>query len=274
MKQNVIKEDISWEIMVLISPKLIYAKVDKNNLLRKIFEILENDHFVQEGLKMANINAVTRLNYNDHGVMHSRIVAGSALEMLDILLSRGFTPSSVKAGIGNIDDAKLIVLAGAYLHDIGNAIHRKYHNLHGYILADKVLDKVLPLIYNDRRKVEDIKFEILHAIFSHDEEVNALSLEAGIVKIADGTDMAEGRARIPYKRGKLDIHAFSALAIKTVEVIEGAKRPIEIVVDMENEAGVFQIEEVLGKKIKTSGISKLVKVTALKKGVKLKELYL
>ena len=263
MKQNVIKEDISWEIMVLISPKLIYAKVDKNNLLRKIFEILENDHFVQEGLKMANINAVTRLNYNDHGVMHSRI-----------LLSRGFTPSSVKAGIGNIDDAKLIVLAGAYLHDIGNAIHRKYHNLHGYILADKVLDKVLPLIYNDRRKVEDIKFEILHAIFSHEEEVNALSLEAGIVKIADGTDMAEGRARIPYKRGKLDIHAFSALAIKTVEVIEGAKRPIEIVVDMENEAGVFQIEEVLGKKIKTSGISKLVKVTALKKGVKLKELYL
>ncbi len=259
--------------MALISPNLVYEKIRENLILEKLFYILESDIEVQEGLKMANINAVSRLNYNDHGVTHSRIVAGSALEMLDILVSKGFTPSSVKAGIGTLEDAKIIVLAGAYLHDIGNAVHRKFHNIHGYLIADRILDRILPLIYKDQKKIKDIKFEILHTIFAHDEEVHALSLEAGLVKVADGTDMAEGRARIPYKRGKLDIHALSALAIKTVEILSGENRPIKILVDMENEAGVFQIEEVLGKKIQTSGINELIEVIALKKGVKLKDFY-
>lgn len=132
---------------------------------------------------------------------------------------------------------------------------------------------MLPAIYEDPKKARDVKFEILHTIFAHDEEVVALSLEAGIVKVADGLDMAEGRARIPYKKGKLDIHAFSALAIKTVEILEGGKRPIKVIVDMENEAGIFQVEEVLGRKIRTSGIGRLIEIEALKKGVKLKTFY-
>ena len=259
--------------MVLVSPNLIYDKVRKHRNLKKLFYTLERDVEVQEGLKMANINAVSRLHYNDHGVMHSRIVAGSALEMLEILVSRGFTPSTVSDGIGTIEDSKIIVLAGAYLHDIGNAIHRKAHNIHGYLLADKILDRILPAIYDDLKKARDIKFEILHTIFAHDEEVIALSLEAGIVKVADGLDMAEGRARIPYKKGKLDIHAFSALAIKSVEILEGRERPIKVIVDMENEAGIFQVEEVLGRKIRTSGIGELIEIEALKKRVKLKTFY-
>jgi hypothetical protein len=115
-----------------------------------------------------------------------------------------------------------------------------------------------------------VRQEILHAIFSHDEEIVPLTVEAGVVKVADGTDMAEGRARIPYKLGKSDIHGFSALAIKRVEVEKGGERPIKIVVDMENEAGIFQVEQVLGVKIKSSGIANLIEVQVLKKGEPLK----
>ena len=80
--------------------------------------------------------------------------------------------------------------------------------------------------------------------------------------------MAEGRARVPYRQGKYDIHALSALSIRRVEVARGEPRktPIRIIVDMDNEAGVFQLEEVLGKKIKTSSIAHLVEIEALKRG--------
>jgi metal-dependent HD superfamily phosphatase/phosphodiesterase len=93
-------------------------------------------------------------------------------------------------------------------------------------------------------------------------------MEAGITKVADGVDMAEGRARMPYRQGKYDIHALSALAIRRVEVTRGEpkKTPIRIIVDMDNEAGIFQVEEVLGKKIKTSSIAHLVEVEALRRG--------
>lgn len=45
-------------------------------------------------LKMANVMAVDRLKYNDHGQLHSRISAGSALEFFNIL-SRRVEPTTV-----------------------------------------------------------------------------------------------------------------------------------------------------------------------------------
>jgi hypothetical protein len=87
--------------------------------------------------------------------------------------------------------------------------------------------------------------------------------------VADGTDMAEGRARIPYKTGKVDIHSLSALSITKVEIERGDQKPVQILVSMTNPAGVFQIEQVLERKIKTSGIQDLVEVIALEKGVKI-----
>jgi metal-dependent HD superfamily phosphatase/phosphodiesterase len=88
--------------------------------------------------------------------------------------------------------------------------------------------------------------------------------------VADGTDMAEGRARIPYKTGKVDIHSLSALAIERVEITEGTEKPVRLMVHMDNVAGVFQAEEVLGRKIRTSGIQGLVEVTALENGREIK----
>ena len=84
--------------------------------------------------------------------------------------------------------------------------------------------------------------------------------------------MAEGRTRIPYNKGKKDIHSLSALAINKVEIEGGRLKPVSIKVHMENPAGVYQIEEVLGKKLKTSGISQLVEVNAILNGQEIKTL--
>lgn len=257
--------------MVVVSPSLIFSHL-KEPRVDQMFRLLENDSEVQGYLRMSNVMAVDRLSYNDHGPVHSRISAGSALEIFD-LLSKRVEPTTVESGICDFEGAKIIVLCGVYLHDIGNAVHRVDHEVHGCYIANPILDRLLHRVYpNDPDLTLKLKCEILHSIFSHDEEIQCLTLEAGTVKVADGTDMAEGRARLPYRMGKVDIHSLSALSIRRVDIEEGDEKPVRILVHMDNPAGVFQIEEVLGRKIKTSGIEHLVEVIALEKGKKIKTL--
>ena len=62
----------------------------------------------------------------------------------------------------------------------------------------------------------------------------------------------------------------SALSIKKVEIEKGKRKPVQILVNMNNPAGVFQIEKVLEKKIKTSSIAHLVSVIALENGIQIR----
>ena len=65
-------------------------------------------------------------------------------------------------------------------------------------------------------------------------------MEVGISKVADGTDMAERRARIPYQIGKVDIHSLSTLVIEKLEIMKGKKKPVDIKVTMNNPAESFR----------------------------------
>jgi len=269
IKQTTLARNKRSDGMVVVSSRLILDHLEESRV-KQMFHLLENDAEVQGYLRMSNVMAVDRLVYNDHGPVHSRISAGSALEIFDILTKR-VKPTTVENGTCGFGDAQLIVLCGAYLHDIGNSVHRETHEIHGCYIASPILDRLLHEVYRDNPELAlRLKCEILHSIFAHDEEVQCLSLESGSAKVADGTDMAEGRARIPYKTGKVDIHSLSALAIKRVEIEEGDQKPVRILVHMDNPAGVFQIEEGIGRKIKTSGIEHLVEVVALEKGKEIK----
>lgn len=249
---------------VLVSPTLAQKHVESSELLKKAYEILEQDEEVQELIKMANIMAVGRLKYNDHGIIHSRIVSGAALEIFDRLVRSGVKPTTVEFGTArNIDEAKLVVLLASYLHDVGNAVHRVNHEMMGAILAKDLIDRILTTVIPDigKRKYM-LRQEVMHAIYATEMNTNALTVEAGVVKIADGTDMAEGRARIPYKLGKLDMHAVSALSIKRVAIDSNSSTPIHIEVFMEDFAGLFQVEAVLRPKILSSGLQKYIEVYA------------
>ena len=221
---------------------------------------------------MANVMAVKRLGYNDHSPVHAKIIAGSALEIFS-LLTDAVEPSSVMNGICDYEDARLIVLLGAYLHDVGNAIHRIDHEKTGALLASNLLDRVLLDIYDDDPGLAyRVKSEVLHTLYSSDDSIPCLSVEAGVVTVADGTDMAGGRSRVPFLSGKNDIHAISAQAINKVTIVKGDMKHVSIQVFMDNPAGIFQIEEVIGKKIRSSGIGELVEVTASMNGEEIKTL--
>ena len=257
----------SWvKLVVLVSPHLVEKHVKSSNLLARAWDYVTRDLEIQELLRMSNVNAVMRLLYNDHGPVHAAIVAGSSLEIFEILLDSGITPSSIAQGVvGDVDYAKLIVLLGAYLHDIGNSIHRHNHELTGAQISYYILSRILPEIMptEDMRLIYRVRSEVMNVIYSTAMDVDALTIEASVVKVADGTDMAEGRARIPYSKGKMDMHALSALSIKRVEIEPGGTRPVRIKVTMSSYAGYFQLEQVLLPKIRRSLIGDYIEIMPL-----------
>ena len=88
------------------------------------------------------------------------------------------------------------------------------------------------------------------------------TIEAGIVRVADALDMSQGRSRIPYEAGYVDIYSVSAAAIERVEIVEGEEKPIQINILMNNSAGLFQVDELLKRKLLGSGIESYIKVRA------------
>jgi metal-dependent HD superfamily phosphatase/phosphodiesterase len=238
--------------------------------VKQVFDLLENDAEVQMYLRMANVMVVKRMHYNDHGPVHARIAAGSSLEIFS-LLNHVVEPTTVANGICDMEGAKLVSMCGSYLHDIGNCVHRTDHIMHSCYLAAPILNRIYSKVYpEDPELVLKLKCETLHAIYAHEEPVQALSVEAGVAKVADGTDMAEGRTRIPYQDGKVDMHSISATAIKRVDIEHGGYKPVSIKIYMDNPSGVFQIEEVIGKKVATSGIAHLVELVAIENGRQIK----
>ena len=139
----------------------------------------------------------------------------------------------------NLDEVMAVVFLASYLHDIGNSIHRSNHEFLGALIAKDIVDRVVRKVMDlPSRRLIAIRQEVLHAIFSSEYGVECLTTESSIVKLADGLDMSEGRARVPYKLGEFDMHAVSALSIKKVEM-EAGKRPIKISVYIDNLAGLF-----------------------------------
>jgi len=257
--------------VVVVSPELIKRFMDGDPWIKKAYEVLASDPEVQELWVMSNVMAVKRLRYNDHGPVHAQIAAGASLMLYDLLINNGVKPTLIKDGV--VDDIKytwLIPLYGALLHDIGNSIHRDLHEKLGSILAKPLIDKALRKLVNDYRLRIRLRQEIMHSIHCTAYDVDCLTIEAGCVKVGDGLDMAEGRARVPYRMGQVNIHSVSALSIERVEVVNGSRTPIKIIVYMNELAGVFQVDEVLMPKLKTTPLKDLVEVGIIVDGKELK----
>jgi metal-dependent HD superfamily phosphatase/phosphodiesterase len=205
--------------------------------------------------------AIDRMGYTDHGPTHVKIVANLALKLLRILVDRQVKPSIVRHyGMKN-EDAEVVVVLGAIFHDLGMIVIRNDHEKYSALIALEFIEKYLKPVYSEEERTIMCS-EVLHAIVAHEQPNKPLTVEAGIVSIADALDMEAGRARIPFKAGKIDIHAVSALSIEKVQITEGEKKPITIKITMSNSAGVFQIDELLKPRIENSGLQDYIHVVA------------
>jgi len=211
-------------------------------------------------LESGNIIAIDRLGYNDHGPTHVAIVANIALKLLRNLIQGGVVPSIVVDHKLKNEDAEVVVFLASIFHDIGHCVHREQHHMHSVPIAYDFLKEYFADVYSVDASAR-VTSEILHAIVGHDNHVPALSVEAGVVRIADALDMKQGRARIPFDEGSVTIHSVSAMAIEDVEIRSGEK-PVEIKITMSNSAGIFQIDNLLKVKLRDSGLEEYFTITA------------
>jgi len=232
-----------------------------NPKLQALVERINADEELRQMWRCANVNAVDRLNMSDHGEVHIRIVANAALRLLRLLREAGQTPGIMAQYHLSADDAEVVVVLAAALHDLGISIHRDNHEEFSLPLAYLKARELLTGLYPVRERTILVS-EIQHAIIAHHGDVRCLTLEAGVLKVADALDMAAGRSRIPFEAGSSSIHAVSAAAIDEVTIKKGEDRPVRVEIRMSNSASIFQVDELLRHKLQHSTLFGLVEVVA------------
>ena len=232
-----------------------------NRKLRTLIERVNADDQLKGWWHVANVNAVARMEINDHSWVHIQIVTNIALKLLRQLTKHGVEPALVRDYGMDRDDAEVTVVLGALLHCIGMAVHREGHEDWSLFLAEPKMRELLEGLYDEPERTVVI-VEVLGAITSHREDGKPLTLEAGIVRVADALDMAKGRSRIPFEHGRVSIHSLSAAAIDSVHIGDGESAPISIEIEMNNSSGVYQVDELLKAKLRGSGLEPYVEVVA------------
>lgn len=258
-------ETASSDALKLQERFLIRVPARHNPRLQKIIDRVNTDDELYTLWQVVNLNAVKRLGTSDHGPVHVQIVTNIALKLVRLLSDRGVQPTSVLDYNLTIEDAEVIVVLAALLHDVGMSIHRAGHELYSLFLAGPKIKELLDGIYDVPMRTI-LTSEILQAIISHRADSHPMTLEAGIVRVADALDMEEGRTRIPFQEGKINIHSVSAASIERISIEPGEVKPIRIVVGMSNSAGIFQLDELFKNKLEGSGLEAYVEVDASIKG--------
>ena len=240
---------------------LINLPYNSNLKLKAVLDRVNDDEYLQSLWDCVNVNAVRRMGLSDHGRVHFAIVANIALKILRNLQEANVEPNIVTDHKLTNDDAEVVVFLGAVLHDLGMVAHRENHHVLSVGLAAQLLPSLLGGIYSDRERAI-ITAETLHTIYAHESEIPQLTLEAGVVRVADALDMKEGRARIPFTAGKKDIHALSAMSIRDVRIRRSTTKPVVVEISMYNESGIFQVDQLLKKKIAGTRLEGYIEVVA------------
>jgi uncharacterized protein len=239
----------------------INVPVRRNENLRRIIGRVNRDDQLKAWWHVSNVNAVARLEINDHSWVHIQIVTNIALKLLRELAKHGIPPAMVTDYGMTLDDAEVVVALTALTHCVGMSVHRHGHEDFSLFLAEPKLRQLLEGIYEEPAKTVVVS-EVLQGIISHRSDGEPLTLEAGILRVADALDMEQGRSRIPFERGHFGIHSLSAAAIEDVSIVDGEEKPIRIEITMNNSSGIYQIDSLLKAKLRGSGLEPYVEVLA------------
>ena len=235
-----------------------------NRTLRDLIERVNRDTSLKALWHAANVNAVARMQINDHSWVHIQIVTNIGLKLLRELRRVGVEASMVRDYAMRQEDAEVVVVLGCLTHCLGMAIHRNGHEEMSLFLAADRLPALLDGLYDEPERTI-VQAEVLQTIISHRSDGRPLSVEAGVVRVADALDMAKGRSRIPFDSGRVSIHSLSAAAIEEVRISGGDGR-VRVEIEMNNSAGLYQVDNLLRSKLRGSGLEPHIDVIATIEG--------
>jgi metal-dependent HD superfamily phosphatase/phosphodiesterase len=236
------------------------APSERNPKLARLLEAVNADDKLKAQWHAAQVTA-DRLGMSDHSWVHLRIVLNSALRLFRLLHASG-VKASVETDHGfDARDAEVVIAGACLLHDLGMSIHRADHEAYSLFLAADHLDGLLAGVYEEPERTI-IASEILHAIIGHRKGGRPLTFEAGVVRVADALDMEHGRSRVNVETSLANIHSLSSAAIEEVRIVPGEQRAVRVEIQMNNSAGIFQVDSLLANKLRGSGLESHVEVVA------------
>ena len=238
----------------------VHAPTRGNRRLESLLEAANGDDRVKGLWHMQQVFA-QRLDMSDHSWVHIQIVLNIALRLFRLLQRRGVEPAMVTDHLMRDRDAEVVIAAACLFHDSGMSIHRTDHEAYSLFLAARVLPELLADAYDEPERTV-IVAETLHAIIGHRRRGDPLTIEAGIVRVADALDLAQGRSRVPFENRRPNIHSLSAAAIDDVQIKAGEERAVTIEIAMNNSSGIFQVDELLATKLRGSGLEQHIEVIA------------
>jgi metal-dependent HD superfamily phosphatase/phosphodiesterase len=238
----------------------VRAPTRGNRKLERLFDAVNADMQVKAWWHVAGVNA-HRLAMSDHSWVHIQVVTNIALRLARLLFRRGVVPGMVSDHGMSERDAEVVIAAGAMFHCVGMSIHRKDHEAYSLFLTADKLGGLLEGIYDEPERTV-IVAEAMHAIISHRSKGSPFTIEGAIVRVADALDMAKGRSRVPFEAGHTNIHSLSAYAIESVKISPGRDKAVRVEIEMNNSAGVFQVDEGLGTKLRGTPLERHIEVVA------------
>jgi uncharacterized protein len=239
----------------------VSAPTRGNRKLERLLDAVNSDQQVKAWWYVSSVNATRRLGMSDHSWVHIQIVLNIGLRLARLLFRRGVRPS-VEVDYGLSDrDAEVVIAAGCLFHCVGMSIHREDHERFSLFLTADRLNGLLADAYEEPERTI-ISSEALHAIIGHRRKGDPLTVEAGVVRVADALDMTRGRSRVPFEAGHQNIHSLSAYSIEEVKISPGKDRPVRVEIAMSNSAGIFQVDELLATKLRGSGLEEYIEVIA------------
>jgi metal-dependent HD superfamily phosphatase/phosphodiesterase len=242
----------------------VRAPTRGNRRLEALLEGVNADAELRAWWHMAQVTS-ERLGMSDHSWVHVQIVLNIALRILRLLGRAGIEPAMVADHKMGRRDAEVVVASGALLHDVGMSIHRADHEAYSLFLAERKLRELLGDLYDEPERTV-VASEALHTIIGHRRRGEPYTVEAGVVRVADALDMAQGRSRVPVDAGRMGIHALSAAAIDEVIIEAGEERPVRLEIHMNNSAGIFQVDDLLATKLRGTPLESQVEVAAAVEG--------
>jgi uncharacterized protein len=239
----------------------VRAPTRGNRRLEQLLDAVNADDQVKAWWHASAVNATRRLMMSDHSWVHIQIVVNIGLRLGRLLFRRGIVPSvTADYGMGQ-RDAEVVIAAGCLFHCVGMSIAREDHERFSLFLTADKLPELLDGSYEEPERTIIVS-EALHSINGHRRKGAPLTVEAGIVRVADALDMARGRSRVPFESGHQNIHSLSAYAIEEVKISPGRDRAVRVEILMSNSAGIFQVDELLATKLRGSGLEEHIEVIA------------
>ena len=207
-----------------------------NRKLRHLLERVEADKQLKAWWHVANVNAVVRLEINDHSWVHVQIVTNIAVKLLRQLVKHGVTPSLVSDYRMTTDDSEVVVVLAALMHDVGMSVHRRDHEDFSLFLAEPKARELLEGIYDEPERTVMVS-EALQAIISHRADGEPLALEAGVLRVAHAHLLRKRVALEPVEQPEAHRAHDRQDALDGAVGLEGAMAEIAVIADCDSDRG-------------------------------------